>query len=126
MTLLLWFGLCAALLAAGGVYSVIAETTTSRRREMAIKSALGARKPRLVREIVANSLVVVIIGEAGGIACTAVFAPLVSDLLYAVSPHDPIVLGPVSAFLFLVSALAAFWPAWFAAGTDPLMSLKSY
>src|SRR5258708_34116153 len=69
MILLLWFGACAVILAAMGVYSVIAEGVAVRRREIAIKTVLGARKLRLVRDIVARAVLFVLAGEAVGLFC---------------------------------------------------------
>jgi putative ABC transport system permease protein len=125
MILLLWFGVCAAVLAATGVYSVIAESVAAREREVAIKTALGAGRPRLVREIVSGTLALVLTGEVLGVCCTALFGHAASDLLYGVSPHDPVMLGLVGSFLFLVSLLAAFWPAWIAASGDPRVALRA-
>ncbi len=124
MILLLWFGICAAVLAATSVYSVIAETITERRFEMAIKTALGASRPRLVCEIVSGTLGLVLIGEALGIGGAAAAGSAASNLLYGVSPHDPIILASIGAFLFLVSLIAAFWPAWIAAGGRSHTSLR--
>jgi putative ABC transport system permease protein len=125
MILLLWFGICAAILAATGVYSVIAEAMAAQELEIAIKTALGARKSRLVREMVSGTLGFVVIGEAVGICCAAALGPLASDLLYGVSPRDPTILASVGAFLFIVSLMASFWPAWIAAGRDPNASLRA-
>ena len=119
MILLLWFGCCAVLLAATGVYSVIAEGVAARGREIAIKSVLGARKFRLVREMVFRALAYVAAGEALGVCCTAALTRLAAELFYGVSPHDPMVLTGVLAFLFAVSLAAALGPAWMAAGADP-------
>jgi putative ABC transport system permease protein len=124
MILLLWFGVCAALLAATGVYSVIAETMAAQEHEIAIKTALGAQRIRLAREMVSSTLVFVLVGEAlGGLAAFAL-GKLAAELLYGVSARDPLVLGSVAAFLFLVSLGAALWPAWSAAGCDPKASLR--
>jgi ABC-type antimicrobial peptide transport system permease subunit len=125
MILLLWFGVCAALLAASGVYSVIAETMAAREREIAIKSALGAQKIRLVREMVSGTLVFVLVGETFGALMVCAFGKPASELLYGVSARDPFVLGGVVAFLFVVSMLAALWPAWSAADGEPKASLRA-
>jgi len=124
MILLLWFGVCAVLLAAMGVYSVISEGVASRRREIAIKTVLGARKPRLVREMVFRALGFVLAGEAVGLICVALVGNLGSELLYGVSPRDPRILGVVVGFLFVVSLVAALCPAWIAAGRNPSSSLR--
>ena len=124
MILLLWFGVCAALLAACGVYSVIAETMAARRHEISIKTALGAQRLRLVREMVWSTLVFVLVGEAVGALLVCGFGKLGTDLLYGVSARDPLLLSSVAGFLFIVSLVAAFWPAWWAAGCDPKASLR--
>jgi predicted permease len=124
MILLLWFGVCAALLAASGVYSVITESMAAREHEIAIKSALGAQRARLVREMVSAPLAFVLAGEALGALMVYVFGKLGSELLYGVSARDPWLLGWVVAFLFLVSMGAALWPAWAAAGSDPKSALR--
>ncbi len=119
MILLLWFGACSVILAATGVYSVIAEGVAMRRREIAIKTVLGARRPRLVRDMVNRALVFVLAGEAAGVCCVVRFGKLGSELLYGVSPRDPMLLGSVLVFLFVVSLVSALGPAWVAAGRDP-------
>ncbi len=124
MILLIWFGVCALILAAMGVYSVIAEGVTARRREIAIKTVLGARKPRLVREMVYRVLVFVLAGEVAGLGCVVLLGNLASELLYGVSSRDPRILGSVAGFLFVASVLAALCPAWIAAGRNPKASLR--
>ena len=125
MTLLLWFAACAAVLAAGGVYSVISGTVTERRREIAIKSALGARRHQVVREVTGRCLRYVVAGAVIGMAGTVTFARLGSDLLYGVSGRDPFVLGGAFAFLLLTALISAWLPAWLATGTNPRSLLQS-
>jgi putative ABC transport system permease protein len=125
MILLLWFGICAAILAATGVYSVLAESMAARRREIAIRTALGAQKPRLVRQMIASPLVFVVMGELAGGGLVWAFGRVGSELLYGVSARDPLVLGGVAISLFVVSAVAALWPAWSAAGNDPAAALRA-
>jgi putative ABC transport system permease protein len=124
MLLLLWFGVCAALLAASGVYSVMTETMAAREREIAIKTALGAQRIRLAREMAWGPLVFVLLGEALGALLVAAFGKVASELLYGVSWRDPLLLASVAAFLFVVSLGAALWPAWSASGDDPKASLR--
>ncbi len=122
MILLLWFGICAAILAATGVFSVIAEAMVAREREIAIRNALGAQRPRLVRDMVSRTVGLVLVGEFLGACVIFALGRLGSELLYGVSARDPLVLGSVAVFLFIVSVGAAFWPAWSAA-SDPKASL---
>ena len=129
MSLLLWFAVCAAVLAAMGVYSVTAEAMAARTREIAIRNALGARRGQLLRQMTAGALCFVLTGESLGAALICATGQssglLNSGLLYEVSARDPRVLGSVAAFLFLVSLGAALGPAWFAAGSDPTASLRA-
>jgi hypothetical protein len=118
MLLLFWFGVCAAVLAAAGVYSVIVESMATRTREIAIRNALGAQRTRLVREMIARTLGFVLVGEVIGVVAVSSRGKIASGLLYGVSASDPVVLGVVAGFLFIVSLWAGFWPAWSAAGRD--------
>lgn len=112
MVLLLWFGVCAAILAATGIYSVIAEGAAARQREIAIKNALGAGRVRLVRDMVAAALAFVIAGAAAGIAGAVALGTAATDVLYGISPRDPVILGGVLLFLMAISAGASVLPAW--------------
>jgi putative ABC transport system permease protein len=124
MILLLWFGVCAALLAACGVSSVITETMAARQHEISIKTALGAQRMRLVGEMVSSTLLFVLAGEAVGALVVWAFGKLGSQLLYGVSARDPLLLSLVGGFLFVVSLGAALWPAWSAASCDPKATLR--
>jgi len=125
MILLLCFGVCAAILAGTGVYSVIAETMAARQHEIAIRSALGAQRTRLVRQMVAGTLGFVAIGEVLGAGVVFALGRLGSELFYGVSPRDPLILGLVTTSLFLISLGAALWPAWSMAGGDPKSFLQA-
>ncbi|HLX42778.1 MAG TPA: ADOP family duplicated permease [Bryobacteraceae bacterium] len=121
--LLLWFGVCAGILSAAGVYSVVAEAMAARDREIAIRTALGAQRFRLVREIVAGTLAFVVMGELFGTFAVSAFGNLGSGVLYGVTAHNPLILGSVALFLFLVSLGSAGVPAWSASGRDPKIRL---
>ena len=125
MILLLWFGACAVFLGAIGIYSVIAETMAARRTEIAIKSALGAQRHRVVRDLVVRTVWFAGFGLALGTSAVAAFGTLGSDVLHGTSARDPIVLISVASFLFLVSLGAAFWPAWHATRDHGATSLRA-
>jgi len=112
MILLLWFGVCAAILAATGIYSAISEALAARRREIAIRMALGAPRARLAGDMMLRPLGAVLLGELAGIPATVWLATVASELLYRVTPRDPAVLGAVALFVFGVSLGAGLWPAW--------------
>jgi predicted permease len=125
MSLLMCFGICAAVLAAGAVYSSMSEAMTARAREIAIRNALGAPRPRLVWEMLSRTLWFVLAGEIAGAGTVAAAANLAPELLYRVSARDPMVLGPVALFLFLTATGAALAPAWTAAAADPREMLRA-
>jgi putative ABC transport system permease protein len=112
MTLLVWLGICAAILGAAGVYTIVSEAGAARERELAIRSALGAERLRLVRHVISRALVFVVIGEVVGLFAAVSIGGIASELLYGISARDPIVLGSVTTFVFVVSWCAAFLPAW--------------
>ena len=111
MVLLLWFGVCAAVLAATGVYSVLAEAVVVRRHEIAIRIALGAPALRLVRDIVSGTLAFVVAGELLGIVVFRILGRAGAELFYGVTASDPVVPGVVAGLLFLLSLAAAAKPA---------------
>jgi len=123
MLLLLWFGVCAAILAAVAVYSAIAESIAARGHEITIKTALGARRVRLVREIMGSTVGYVLIGEVLGLLGGFAVTRLAAELFYGVSPRDPVVSGSVAVFLFAVSLAAGAWPAWNAADRDSMQDI---
>lgn len=112
--LLLWFGACAVFLGVTAVYSVIAETMAARRTEVAIKSALGAQRNRVVRDLVVRTIRFAVFGLAVGTVVVSAFGTLSLDVFRGTSAQEPIVLISVAAFLFAVSLGAAVWPAWYA------------
>jgi ABC-type antimicrobial peptide transport system permease subunit len=109
---LVCLGICAAILAAAGVYTIVSEASAARERELAIRSALRAERLPLVRHVVSRALVFVLIGEGLGVYAAVSIGGLASELLYGISARDPVVLGSVTSFVFFVSACAASWPAW--------------
>ena len=115
MLLLLCFAACATILAAASVYSIIAEAAAARKSELAIRAALGAQRGRLVRDMIMRTIVFVALGEIAGLLIAASIGVAASDLLYGVSARDPAILTTVAMFVFVVSAMAATFPAWTAA-----------
>jgi ABC-type antimicrobial peptide transport system permease subunit len=115
MTLLLWFGICSTILAAAGIYSVVTELIMDREHEIRIKTALGAPRVRLAREMVAGTLGVVLTGVAAGALGAWSATRFAADLFYKVSAQDPAVVVSAALILFVVSVPAGIWPAWRAA-----------
>lgn len=124
-TLFSIFGGLALVVAALGLYSVIAFDVVQRTKEIGIRAALGATRRRVVQGVLNRALRLGLLGVALGLTAAAVFAPRLSHLLYGVSPHDPVTFGVVAAGLILISCCAAFLPARRAATVDPMIALRA-
>jgi predicted permease len=124
-TLFTAMGILALIVAAVGVYSVIAYATTQRTTEMGIRIALGARLADIARLIVGDGLRTVAIGIALGIVLAIAAGKLVASLLYGISPRDPFILAGAGAALAVIGIVACVVPAWRAAQVDPVTALRS-
>jgi len=123
-TLLAVFAAIALLLAAMGIYGVVAYTVARRTHEMGIRAALGA-SPRNLRNLIVKEgmrlgLIGVVIGLAGMDAATR----LMSSMLYGVGNDDPLTIAVVAAVLLGVAALACLVPAWRVTKADPMEALR--
>ena len=116
--------LVSLLLAAVGLYGVIAFTVKARRHELGVRIALGASKKRVVTMILRRSLLLALLGASIGFLITLPGVELIRTLLVGVQPRDPLVLVGVAVFLLLTAALAGFGPALWATKADPVESLK--
>jgi predicted permease len=119
------FGAVALALAGIGLYGVINFSVAQRAREIGIRVAIGADSANVVRMIVRQSLNVVLVGIAIGLAAAVGFARLMMNLLYGVSAADIPTLTAVSTLVVAVGALAAYIPARRAATADPLTTLRA-
>jgi putative ABC transport system permease protein len=119
------FALVAALLAALGMYSVIAFSTAFRTQEMAIRMALGAQRAGVVRLVLASAARVAIIGCAVGLVGVAAISRLVGSFLFGVSPFDPLALALAAIFVLILASLASLLPARRAASIDPMSVLRA-
>ena len=123
--LLAVFSGCALLLAAIGIYGVIAYAVTERTREIGIRVAVGARPADVVRMVVARTIGLAIAGISVGLALSVGLTRVLSGLLFQVKPTDPATFGAVGGLLFGVALLATIIPARRAARVDPLIALRS-
>ena len=114
----------ALVLGAVGIYGVIAHFAARRRRDWAIKVALGLPASRVIARVIGHGAVLVSAGIGVGIAGAAALTQLLSSFLYGVSAIDPISLSAAAAMLLGVGVLAALVPAWRAGMTDPLIALR--
>jgi putative ABC transport system permease protein len=119
------FGVLALLLAAAGLYSVIAYGVAERRREMAVRLALGAAPGDVARLIVSEGLRYALTGAAVGAAIALVAARWIAPLLFDQSPRDPGIFGMVVGVLLVVAAVASLIPALRGARVDPNSALRA-
>jgi len=119
------FAITATLLAAIGIYGVMAYAVTQRTREIGIRVALGAQARTVTGMFVSHGLMLAGIGIAIGLAAALGITRLMSSLLFEVSPIDPATYGVVSLVLIAAAALASYVPALRAAGIDPLEALRA-
>ncbi len=125
LTLIGLFAALAVLLAAIGLYGVLAYSVSQRTSELGVRIALGAGASAISKLVVWQglkpALAGIVIGIAGGIAGTQ----LLQSVLYEVSPTDPSVLAGVVALLTIVTLAACFVPAWRATRIDPVIALRA-
>jgi ABC-type antimicrobial peptide transport system permease subunit len=118
------FSIVAVVLAAVGMYGVLAYSIALRRRELAIRAALGASSSRLLRAVVGQGLVVTGLGVGIGLVGAFALAPFLSAALYNVRTRDPWLLMLVATLLVVVALVASTIPARRAAGIDPANVLR--
>jgi len=122
--LLAIFAGAALLLAAVGIYGVMAFATAERRHEIGIRMALGARRDHLLGMVIRQGLLKVAIGIAIGLPLAAIIGILFHSQLFGVPAIDPVtfVLAPI--FLCIIAVLATWVPAWRTTLVDPVESLR--
>jgi predicted permease len=119
-----FFGILALLLAALGLYGVIAYSVARRANEIGIRMTLGARPSSIVRGVLRESLLLVGLGLAAGLPVALAGARLVASQLYEVTPADPWSIGTAAGALIVTALAASFLPARRAALLDPLITLR--
>jgi putative ABC transport system permease protein len=118
------FALLALILAAVGIYGVIAYAVAQRTNEIGIRMALGARRTGILKLILAESLQIVLIGLGIGLVASFGLMRLLSSLLYEVKANDPIIFVAVSVVLLVAAIAAAYVPARRASRIDPIVALR--
>lgn len=125
MTLLWIFSLMATILAAVGLYGVLAVAVAQRRREFGIRLALGASRRDLLRLVVQQGLLLTLAGLAAGLAVAPVAASAMEQMLFGVGRLDPATYIAVALLLVAVTLAACLPPAWRASRTNPATVLRA-
>jgi predicted permease len=124
VTLVAIFGAMALFLAAIGLYAVVSYTVSQGTRELGLRMALGADAKDLMRLVMLRGLLLTASGIAIGAIAAIVLTRLMGDLLYKISPHDPLAFGMAFAVIAIASLAACFLPAWRATRIDPVLALR--
>jgi putative ABC transport system permease protein len=120
-----FFGAIALLLAAVGVYGLMAFEVNQRRREMAIRVALGAERGQLIRNVVGDGIGIAVVGLAVGVVLALATVGILRSLIFGVTPYDPTTIVAAVATLGAVATLACVPPALRASKTDPTSILRT-
>jgi putative ABC transport system permease protein len=124
-TLLGIFAAAALVLAAVGIYGVIAYSVTQRTQEIGIRLALGAQRSDVLRLVVGQAAALALAGILIGAAGAALLTRLMTDLLFGVKPFDPLTFGAVAALLGSIALLASYLPGRRATRVDPVVALRA-
>ncbi len=119
------FALLALLLAAIGLYGVMAYSVSQRTRELGIRLALGARQSEVRNMVVRQGVLLAVGGVAVGLAAAFAMARMVTNLLFGVTATDPMTFALIPVVLLVVATIATYLPAWRASRVDPVQALRT-
>jgi putative ABC transport system permease protein len=122
--LLTVFAAMALLIAAIGIYAVLAYSVTQRTREIGLRIALGAQPAGVLRLVVSEGMKVALIGICAGLLGALAVGKAVSSLVYGIAVHDPSTFSGVAVVLMVIALAACFLPARRAARVDPMVALR--
>jgi len=125
VTLLVIFSSTALFLAALGLYGTISFMVAQSTREFGLRMALGATPAQLIALVMSLGLRMTLVGVALGLFIALATTRLLGDLLYRVSPRDPLILSSVAVIIGVAAALACLVPSWRASRLDPVRALRT-
>ena len=124
-SLLTTFAVIALMLAAIGVYSVMSYSVAQRTHEVGVRMALGAQQRHVLKMILGQGLKLVLVGVVIGVTTAFAVTRVISNLLFGVTPTDPLIFVGVPLLLIAVAMLASYFPARRALKVDPIIALRN-
>src|SRR4030095_6542854 len=125
VSLLAIFGGMALFLAAIGLYAVMSYSVSQSTRELGLRMALGAGAGDLLRLVISRGIRLTTTGVAIGAIAALTLTRLMGNLLYKVSPRDPLAFAVALIVMLSVASIACFLPAWRATRIDPVRALRT-
>jgi len=122
--MMLTFAVCALILAAAGIFAVMAYSVTQRTHEIGVRVALGARRFDMLRLVVGGAMKMAAIGLGIGLVLALLLTRALSSVLFGVVQIDIVTFALLTSLLALVAALAAYIPARWAMKVDPMVALR--
>jgi len=123
--MLVWiFAALALVLSAIGIFGVMSYTVSRRTQELAIRMALGADRPRVLRLVLGEGLRVTLIGVVVGLAAALGLSRIMAGYIYGIKSTDPLTFVAAALLLTLVALAACYVPAWRAMHVEPIQALR--